>query len=327
MAERKSWTTSSYASKDHVLNRLAEIDIFNWYLGIHVSEKSVFSNPLRTDRDPSCNFFRGGDGRLRLIDHSGWFKGDCFDLVMKMNGCTYKQAIQIIWNDFTAGTRSVKFTPEHFAKQAVYKERATILIKKLPWNSTTLEYWRRFHIGQETLEKFDVHPLAKVWVGKNTYKQNEVAEWSNSNPVFGYRFAKGQWKIYQPLVKTGYRFIGNTNILQGLQQLQKSSYLVITKSLKDVMVLDLFEIPAVAPHSEGIIMKDIDKMLHYYEAVFVFFDNDWPGRKSTLKYAREGCIPLLLKEKKDISDYLRDFGMEQTKQLIDEAKRSFGLGD
>ena len=55
-------------------------------------------------------------------------------------------------------------------------------------------------------------------------------------------------KIYQPY--SNFKWLSNTSAsdLQGLSQLpDRGDTLVITKSLKDVMCLDIWDIPAIAP--------------------------------------------------------------------------------
>ena len=56
-------------------------------------------------------------------------------------------------------------------------------------------------------------------------------------------------------------------------------YVVITKSLKDVMVLYEFNIPAIAPNSETLFISDkqLEKLKSKFKNIIVFYDNDCAG--------------------------------------------------
>ena len=56
-------------------------------------------------------------------------------------------------------------------------------------------------------------------------------------------------------------------------------YLVITKSLKDVMCLYEFGIPAIAPCSENLFLTEnqYEKIKRKFKRIYVLYDNDKPG--------------------------------------------------
>ena len=59
----------------------------------------------------------------------------------------------------------------------------------------------------------------------------------------------------------------------------KSDYLVITKSLKDVMVLYEYGIPAIAPNSETIFVTEAQyqKLKNRFKRIYLFYDSDYAG--------------------------------------------------
>jgi hypothetical protein len=325
--------TTNYPSLSNILLRIPELDIFRKYLGKMVYEGESFTNPLREDNSPTCNFHRKADGRLRMKDHAGYFAGDCVDLVMVVNRVNYKKALRIIWDDFNAGTvtRVSGLTDAQLLQNSHVSTRAVFSVKRRAWDHDNLKFWSDYFIDQPLLEKFNVAPIEILWIGEGTYVQNETYRWDPNDPAYGYHLGKGEWKIYFPKRKHQ-RFFCNTNAVMGMNQLNTDSkFLVITKSLKDIMVLSMFDIPSIAPHSEGIVLHDIDKILNYFTEVFVLFDNDMPGKRGTLKYAHEGCTPLLIPNKlrldygiKDISDYIKFFKYTQTNDYINEIRRTQG---
>lgn len=318
-------STKNYPSKENILARIPEIEIFRRYLGVQVDEKSYFRNPMRQDRRPTCIFIRKADGRLRMKDCAGYFEGDCIDLVMKLNNASYQKAIEIIWKDFKAGTITKLQSTEEVKKMQGYKayKKTIFNVKIRPWDYENLSYWEEYCLGKITLEKFKVYPIDILWVG-NKFDQNIRYRWDEEDPGYGYYFGDGEWKIYFPK-RSSYRFLSNTSKIQGINQLINTSYIVITKSLKDVMCLDLFNIPAIAPQSESIVLRDIDQIVKYYKQTYVLFDNDWPGMRSIIKYKYHGAIPLMFPRSylkdygiKDFSDYLKKYKVQKAKQLINE---------
>lgn len=331
--------TTNYPSLENILSRIPEIEIFRKYLGVHVSEGDKFTNPLRNDNTPTCNFHRKVDGRLRMKDHAGYFAGDCIDLVMTVNNCGYTKALRIIWDDFEAGTvtRVTGLTDAQLLQNSHVSQRAEIKVKRRPWDTNNLRFWSDYFIDLPLLEKFNVYPIEVLWVGPGTFKQNEMYRWDPKDPAYGYDLGNGEWKIYFPMRKHQ-RFLCNTNKLMGYDQLPldskgdvDSEYLVITKSMKDIIVLHMFGIPAVAPHSEGIVIPDLDRILGYFKEVFIFFDNDWPGMRGTIKYAQAGCTPFMIPRAyardyniKDVSDYIKFFKYSNTEHYINEITRASG---
>lgn len=103
--------------------------------------------------------------------------------------------------------------------------------------------------------------------------------------------------------------------------------LVITKSLKDVMVLHEFGITAIAPCSENTFVTDkqYNKLRNKFKVGVVFFDNDKAGitamRQLKKKYPELKFIWLPRNTEKDISDFYKKFGKRKTKEIIEKTKQ------
>lgn len=105
-------------------------------------------------------------------------------------------------------------------------------------------------------------------------------------------------------------------------------YVVITKSLKDVMTLYSFDVPAIAPISENCFVTEAqyNKLQSKFNKVVLFYDNDRPGMAAMAKIRKQfpKVIPIMIpKEKgaKDISDFHKLYGRTKTQELIEEAKQ------
>jgi hypothetical protein len=117
--------------------------------------------------------------------------------------------------------------------------------------------------------------------------------------------------------------------IQGAHMLSKKggNDIVITKSLKDVMVLYQYGIPAIAPCSENIFITDsqYERLKKKYKNVYLFYDNDETGIKSMCKIKREHeDLRILFLPRhggdKDISDYRKAHGDKKTRELINKVK-------
>ena len=107
----------------------------------------------------------------------------------------------------------------------------------------------------------------------------------------------------------------------GLKQLPKGgNVLILTKSLKDVMVFHTMGLCAVAPQSEGssdipeVIMEDLKLRFRY---IIVNFDNDETGKAAAIRYCDKYDLPYTVRielnnfnpnEVKDISDLVEKSG-------------------
>lgn len=106
--------------------------------------------------------------------------------------------------------------------------------------------------------------------------------------------------------------------------------LVITKSLKDVMVLYELGITAIAPNSENLFVTDLqyNKLSEKFKNIIVLYDNDLAGingmRKIKHQYPKVKAIYIPRKyEAKDISDFYKKYGKDKTLELIDMAKKYY----
>ena len=318
-----------------ILERITSLDIFVYYLGKGVMSGGAFHSPLRKDSKPSFTIFKHRDGTYLYKDFSTGDVGDCFTLLSKMYGLNHGGVCKLIDNDFRLGLSTSKFTAP--TKQFVGEHNenlekdmpssTTIQIKSRPWNSKEdKSFWGKYGITCEILKAYNVKAALAVFVN------GDLAVESNKyNPIYSYDFGDGRMKIYQPYSKT-YKWLSNTSStdLQGLSQIpEKGDTLVITKSLKDVMCLAAFGIPAVAPSSEScIIPDDVVSMLYSrYARIIILYDFDRTGVSFANKHRKlygfeylfitNGRFGTFDYEVKDFSDFIAKFGTKKASELIE----------
>lgn len=304
------------------------------YLGVRIQTK-LFKSPLRSDRNPTCSFYRDRRGRLIMKDWSGAFSGDCFSVVMEKFQCSYYMALQIIANDFgiihRPNLKKNKPKMDYSGIKIEERKPATIKVQTREFTQEELNWWLKYGINTSTLKKFKVYPIDNVWLNDNLFYSNITDQ-----PVFGYyggiRNNIETWRIYFT-TRRKYRFISNWSgtQIQGLQSLtRKSDFLVITKSLKDVMVLYEYGITAIAPCSENLFVTETqyNKLKERYKHIYLLYDADLPGVRASKKIKKNfPDVKILLLPwgtAKDISDYRKMYGHRKTKDLINQALLYYG---
>lgn len=313
-------------TKDLLLSKFSEETIFCYYLGINSISKKLVRNPTRNDKNPTCGFYRKAMGPLILHDFATGEYFNCFSFVMKKYSCGYYEALDIIANDFGLIKKGNTKPPviRHIPKFDDTDKINYIQIEMGKFSEQDLKWWNSFGITEKTLNKFRVFPCKSVFLNGNLVSQR-----AQHNPIYGYYFGKKegieQWRIYFPQRKE-MRFMGNvpTKTVQGYKQLPKSGkVLVITKSMKDVMLLYELGIPAIAPNSETQFVSDkmLEDLKSRFKHIILLYDNDYTGICFTnkIRKAHPELVPFIIPRKtkcKDISDFYKMYGKLETKRLI-----------
>lgn len=111
---------------------------------------------------------------------------------------------------------------------------------------------------------------------------------------------------------------------------ESGDYLVITKSLKDVMCLYEFGIPAIAPCSENLFLTEAqyNRLKIRFKEIYLLYDNDIAGIHATNKIRKQfPDIKYLLlnrNDAKDFSDYRKAYGYKKTLELVNKTKEFYG---
>lgn len=330
----KKIDTYSNIKREDILAKVSEEMIFEHY-GVPI-KKGLFCSKLRNDNHPTVSLYRSRNGSLLYKDFGSDFCGDCFVFVAALFKVSYQEALKIIANDFNIINNSklqvhpaeIKYTGTKFSES----KETEIQVEIRDFKDYELRWWARYGITEKTLKKFNVFSCKNIWLNSNVFhyeKDNQL--------VFGYyggiRSNIERWRIYYPRQKV-YKFIGNWKsiMLQGAHQLPKQGgdYLVITKSLKDVMVLYELGIPAIAPCSEHIFMTDkqYEKLCDKFNHIICCYDNDLPGIQGLNKIHKSHpelkvCFIPRKYNAKDISDFYKLYGKDKTLELINKAKEFY----
>ena len=298
---------------DWILSKVNVYDIYAHYIG-EFKVGHIYKSPFRKDRNPSFGiFYSKSKNTLLFKDHGTGESGDIIKFVSLYTGIlSYDDILYNIVEQL-----NIKPTTKLDPSKAYLPEESTVIgIVRQNFSQTDINYWNKFNISLQTLKKYKVDSI-------KYYLCNGIVKgiYKDDNPMYAYRIFNA-FKIYRPLAEKHAKWRTNTSQydIQGYEQLpKKGDLLVITKSLKDVMVLYEMGISAIAPSSESSFIPDtvLNDLLKRFKRVLILFDRDVTGvqqsRKISLKTGLESIlVPKRLKAK-DISDAVALNGFETTK--------------
>lgn len=264
-----------------VFKYLDQLSIWSDIIGKPVRLGEMICNPLRSDNNPSC-YLREYNDVILMTDfgYPEYNKYTCVHAVAHLNNIRLLDAARLIFcRKYTAAPpqrpKSKKAKPSfHFVSYVTKDNKPT-------YRKQDAEYWLKRGINSNQLRKHNVYAVHHYYLNDKVFY--------NRNLLYAYvDIATGNTKMYQPNSK--YRFpyssIDKNHINKGNTHI-KSDKCIITKSLKDLMILEnLFpDINIFSFESESMIPDDLS-IFDDYE-VYVLYDNDTAGIKGSKKVANK----------------------------------------
>lgn len=325
--------------KELILKHISEEQIMEYYLKVPI-KKGLFRSSLRSDKNPTCSFYRNSSGTLIFKDFATGQSLSCFGVVQELFKCNYFQALKIIANDFgIIENKNIKKNQGKINENPVKiedKQISRIQVEIQEFSDQELNWWGKYGITLDILKKFNVFSCKHVFLNGNLFTKSQ-----QHCPSYGYYGGNIKengkkielWRIYYPKRKNSFRFISNWpgKKIQGFKQLPKTGkLLVITKSMKDCLALYAYNIPAIAPCSENLFIsnKVLEELKTRFKHIIVLYDNDIPGIHNMRKIKKEYpelhyfFIPRHLGAK-DFSDLRKLLGYKKTKELLIEFFEKF----
>jgi hypothetical protein len=260
------------------LNQVPTEWIFEFYLnltekltGQDLKIKSVFVK----ENTPSFCIYPDKMGRYRFKDFSSGKSGDAIELVMLYHNLESRGvAVRKIMDDYSIYISRHDITPREYVAESRY-EVSDYEIRH--WNNLDQDFWMSYKISSRLLKEYNVQPL-QYFILSKTDNDGEVKELKFENQyTYGYFRNDGTlYKIYQPKNKKS-KFIKVSDCIQGSEQVHfDCKYLILTKSLKDIMsfkTLGIGNAEAIAPDSENTIIAEgiMKKYIHKYAKPDLFF--------------------------------------------------------
>lgn len=307
-------------TKKFILSRVSEEDIFKRYCNNYKALNVSFKSDLYNDNNPSCRIYPTTRG-LKYKDFGTGDHYDCFSYVQAKYNLSFNEALKVIANDF-----KLSFYNEPIPKKLITNDitltsadplyqqpRTKIFIEPQQWTLTDYKYWNQYKIPFNLLSTYNV--FSCKWVIVN----NILIEYTKNNPIYAYVFVDdGQfyYKVYRPLAskKDKWRWNGKSYILEGYDQLPLfGDMVIITKSMKDVIVLNMLGYNAISLQGEHnrLEKKQFDKLNYRFDKIYSLYDNDEAGVKGAqYLYDIYGIEPKFLLSAKDISDLVKNKGIK-----------------
>lgn len=306
-------------SLDSILERVTEYDIYRHYIGENFELGKIMSSPFRTDKNPSFGIFKSSrTSTLLYKDLATGSTGNCVKFVQELNQLSYRGALIKIISDMI--NKNLTISVQGISIKEDYKSTSTVIsVRRRNFCKTDDDYWNQFGLNRDDLKHFNVFPIYEYWL--NDISQSWVYKYDN--PGYAYQIYN-KYKIYKPLSPKKYKWISNCGSydIQGYEQLPyQGDLLIITKSLKDVMVLHKLGYNSIAPQGENHsipkeVMEDITKR---FTKVVIFYDNDEAGNQGANKLGDKYKLKTIFipdDKPKDISDYTKEFGLIESKELL-----------
>jgi hypothetical protein len=256
---------SSKLTKQAILEKVSQVNIFATYLGISVetiynciNNGELICNPLRIDNHPTAGFRYNNKGKLKFKDFANdEFWGDCFDIVALVMSNIYNKPYNISnKEDFIKVLRHITFTFKDIfygkekdinvindintAINVIKYKKPIIELVVREWNYNDEKYWNTFGVSIKFLNLNFIYPVEQYYINRNINPEPKYF-YSTNDPCYGYFLGKdsngvNNIKLYFPKRnKDITRFITNCNHLEGIYNLDRNDYniIVITKSTKD----------------------------------------------------------------------------------------------
>jgi hypothetical protein len=311
---------------EKLLTRFGEEDIME-RMGVPIEdavEGGRFCSPYRNDSTPTCSVWRApGNDRLYYMDWAVFDEPlDIYELYMHVYSVdSFKEASDGIWDMMTSESSSRTALQRISEIRSKSSDETKVTAVPRSWSKEDVAWWSSFGITKETLIHFNVQPVQSVFLGQDiiyNYIQNVV------KPGYVYTFNEAI-KVYFPHRNYNRFYHDSGKIVQGWDQLPaEGDFVVVTKSLKDVMLLHELGISAVAPMSESILLDQdsVASLKKRFQHVVVLMDNDHAGIVALRKYKVQGLRILMLSRhwSKDISDFYLKYGVNKTSRLINATK-------
>ncbi len=318
---------------DYIYKRLTQKQILEHFLDDTIEFKKFILSPLRKENNPSFSFKLTPKNDIIWTDWGTGETGDTIKFIEKLYGCNHQKALEIIYDKLLNEKNELYIISDNSLRSSQVSDsenyrrttrRSSIIIKDQLFTAADKSYWNSYNISLQTLVKYDVYSVKYLW-----YEGNLIKTYSSNNPIYAYKFTydgNTTYKIYMPFEAKSKKWLSNTTKrdIQGYSQLpEKDTLLIITKSLKDVMVLNELGYSAIAPQAESINVEEkfIDKLYNRFDNIIVFYDNDITGMYQAKKLKKQHNLPNIQIPKeiynvKDISDFCKKYGIYETREFL-----------
>jgi len=316
-----------------ILSRIEDSTIFSYYFGKFELGK-VYPSKFRKDRNPSTGFYISKSGSIIYNDLTNSEKLNCFEFVMKLYSCNFKQALHTIASDFGLISKENSKVSTQFMLDASefnkdIKKKTLIQFEPSGWNTENYRFWKLHEISIAELKSENIFPIKKLYLNKSEIlNRNNYQRYAYIQEYENEEGKQTGIKVYSP-EDPNLKWLSSIplNIPFDLEKLKfQSDTCIITKSKKDKVVLSkLFsDVFAVQNESESAFTQETqDFIKNHYKKRIVIFGSDDQGVDMCKRFNDKGFdyfnTPREDYEKygiEDPADYIKAYGLDLLKDLF-----------
>ena len=311
-------------SKSLVLSKIEPLKVFKYYYP-ELSLRNLILSPFREEKTPSFGIYLNSKlDEVRFKDFGGiGIEGDCISFVSILFKLSYDEALEKVNADINEISKVDVSATETSSSISdyVHKTKELSFIER-EFNKYDLNYWSKFGIDLDILKKFDVRAAYKIVNGNGIRWRNE---WRN--PIYVYVFGE-RIKAYRPLEenrKAKWLSNARSTDIQGYRQLPDvGNLLILTKSMKDVMVLYRLGYNAISLQAESnYVPESIHKdIINRFSKIVILYDNDNTGKlRTNILTEKYGYGYIFIDEEsgtKDIAEYVEKYGLDVARSYLEK---------
>lgn len=314
----------------NIIDVIGSHNIFRKYFG-EFSYRKAYHSVFRTDNKKSTGFYLTKNNQTIYNDFVTGDKYNCISFVAKKYNISIKEAINKIKKDFNVTNGGVGYISFPKIKK---EKRKKFKIYYRDFTKKDLEWWADYYITENELKQNNIISVKKLVIENNIIKAKDDLRYAF---IINYEDKK-HIKLYSP-TDTNYKwlFLGSIKAVHGLDTLNfKNKKLIITKSIKDYIVLKKFFINVICLQNESLSAIDdelLKKLKILFKEIIVFFDLDRPGIYAVNQYRKKFKItPFIITfyteniwqdikyakkvKVKDPSDYVKKYGLDALQKLL-----------
>jgi hypothetical protein len=330
----KVFLNSKRSLTDKLFDYVSSYDIFCNLIGEEIKVGKFYHSPIRSDKKPTFLLFVPEDKDEVFFKDFAWVGGNVFKFAKlfalyqeSINLSTHIDIVRYIDSRLGVGlfdSTVKKDIIRRVADTSFYASKRIIKFKAREYTVRDLKYWSKYHVNEEILKLFNVRSVHKL------LNERDEVVWTVSQRTLTFVYVIfNKVKLYRPEESLEFKWRNTCpgHYIQGIEQLKKlksnNKKIIITKSLKDVMVFYVFlheKYDVIAPHSETYIFSDkfLNSLYKKYDEIILIYDFDLAGvtgvnklrkrNKDKFTYKFVSTERLLINKQmklldKDISDY------------------------
>ena len=314
---------------EDIFSKVSEYQLWKHYCRNFEDIDRSFKSELYNDKNPSCRIYYSANGSLRYKDFGTGDNLSIVEYIQKKYGCTFKESLNIISNDFNISNNNILVNKQQkiiqLEETIIQRPKVKIEIDVQPYTMLDYGYWSQFGIPLTLLEEYNVFSCKQVYLIRGDRKTTYT--YTSNNPIYAYRFCTNgeySYKIYFPLADKKFKWLfsgGSAKDIEGYDQLSwHGNILILTKSLKDCMCYRMLGYDAISLQGEANKLESsfVEKLYKRFNKIIVNYDNDEQGIKGSKRLEQQyGFKHFYIDDAKDLSDYIKDNNLETAKKLID----------